>query len=79
MKTPTQRNGFTLIELLVVVAVIGILASLLLPTLAQARLRGQSTQALNNLRQLGLAWLLYAPSFSVNCGVVRAQWYPPQE
>lgn len=64
MNTPAHRNGFTLIELMVVVAVIGILASLLLPTLAQTRLRGQSAQAVNNLRQLGLAWLLYADDHS---------------
>ena len=60
MKTPNSRSGFTLVELLVVLGVIGLLAGLLLPALAQARLRGQSAQAMNNLRQLGLAWLLYA-------------------
>lgn len=54
------RLGFTLVELLVVVAVLGILASLLLPVLAQARTRGQSALCLSNHRQLSVALHLYA-------------------
>jgi prepilin-type N-terminal cleavage/methylation domain-containing protein/prepilin-type processing-associated H-X9-DG protein len=52
--------AFTLIELLVVMAVIGILAAILLSALAAAKERAQRLTCLNNLRQLGVAWEVYA-------------------
>src|SRR5437879_2191882 len=49
-----NQNGFTLVELLIVIAVIGILTTLLLPTLSSAKARAQRIQCVNNLHQLGV-------------------------
>jgi prepilin-type N-terminal cleavage/methylation domain-containing protein len=54
-----QRKAFTLIELLVVIAIIAILAAILFPVFAQAKLAAKKTQALSNVKQLDLSILMY--------------------
>ena len=66
-----KRHGFTLIELLVVVAVIAILMAILMPALRAAREQGQRAACLSNLRQLTLAWMMYADD---NGGKICTAW-----
>src|SRR5512139_987427 len=65
LKIPDPRSsrphdGFTLIELLVVIAVIAILMAILMPALNRAREQGRRAGCLSNLKNLTLAWIMYA-------------------
>ena len=68
-----NSKKFTLIELLIVVAIIGILASLLMPSLAKARAKAYVAICINNHKQLGLAYNMYADDNSEFA--IYHQWY----
>ena len=63
--------GFTLIELLVVIAIIALLMAILMPALNRAREHGKRAACLSNLKQLTLAWIMYADD---NNGKICTAW-----
>lgn len=66
------RGAFTLIELLVVIAIIAILASILFPVFAQAKEASKKISCVSNMKQLGVAWTMYANDYD---DVVSPAWF----
>jgi prepilin-type N-terminal cleavage/methylation domain-containing protein len=58
-----RRRAFTLIELLVVIAIIAILAAILFPVFAQAKVAAKKTQSLSNIKQLALGTIMYSADY----------------
>lgn len=63
LKANNSKTGFTLIELLVVIAIIAILAAILFPVFARAKEKAVQTTCLSNVKQLALAFLMYASDY----------------
>lgn len=61
---PPLKRAFTLIELLVVIAIIAILAAMLLPALAKAKAKAKQTACMNNLREIGIATVIYTGDYN---------------
>jgi prepilin-type N-terminal cleavage/methylation domain-containing protein len=67
-----RARGFTLIELLVVIAIIAILAAILFPVFAQAKEASKKVTCVSNMRQLGVAWTMYANDYD---DTVTPAWF----
>jgi len=83
MNHPSRWHAFTLIELIVSLSIVSCLMGLIVPTLGSVISRGHSAICVNNLRQIGVAGLLYAGENNQTLPVIEP-WpsnpvYPPSE
>jgi prepilin-type processing-associated H-X9-DG protein/prepilin-type N-terminal cleavage/methylation domain-containing protein len=78
MKSPLRQSAFTLIELLTVIAIIGILAAIIIPTVGKVRESARKAQSLSNLRQIGQAVIMYAQDNKdrlIHANEVAGEWF----
>ncbi|GIV16253.1 MAG: hypothetical protein KatS3mg022_1688 [Armatimonadota bacterium] len=73
-----SRRAFTLIELLVVIAIIAILAAILFPVFAQAREKARQASCISNMKQIGLAVLMYAQDYDETLPLNRIFSFTPE-
>ncbi len=71
------KRGFTLIELLVVIAIIAILAAILFPVFSRAREQARKAVCLSNMKQIGLALMMYVQDWDENYPMNRIGWGRP--
>ena len=77
MHSKPSRRGFTLIELLVVIAIIAILAAILMPVFARARDKARQASCTSNMKQIGLAWMMYIQDYDERTPMIKAPLTPP--
>lgn len=73
-----RHRGFTLIELLVVIAIIAILAAILFPVFARAREKARQASCLSNVKQMGLAAMMYGSDYDDCLVPARIRWVGDQ-
>jgi prepilin-type processing-associated H-X9-DG protein/prepilin-type N-terminal cleavage/methylation domain-containing protein len=79
IRSKHHAAGFTLVELLVVIGIIALLTAILLPVLENAQRQANSTHCRNNLKQLTLAWQMYAQDNGQKLCSSRTGFNPPDD
>ena len=77
-KKSGNNKGFTLVELLVVISIISLLLAILIPSLVRARQQAQSVICMNNIKQLGLAFIMYAQNnndYAMPAAIDKIYWW----